>query len=369
MIGFERHVLRAGLVGMLCVAGCCMVCSSALADDRSQPASAQERLFSYGGHGQPLLALHAQKRLPEQLLAEVAERSSEAWERLLDMKNGTAAIWRAPLPIASDESLEKLRGRLIVLSDVVYPHNQFAGDDGDFILTVAQSGAVCFVRSDGTEWEGLYGALRRFRRELGPAFLNGGKWDVLACIDNVSEEIVSQSDRRSPRMMRGWVVTPVALFVPGHVLAARDVDGAWRFAGENWVQEAKEASYTVRTVPDKVTPEGLMQIFVTAIREKHFDLFESCITPERRRQTSALRDLDQHWLAHQAWLDRCDRILFETATPIRRTHDERGRSVETVMLGSRSLNAEGQSIAPPGMHTLRRVAGGRWFIVNYEARL
>ncbi len=369
MMWIERHVLRTGLISLLCAAGCCSMCPSALADAQSQSASARVVASSYGGHGQPLLTLQAQEKLPEQLLAEVAERSSEAWERLLDMENGIAAIWRAPLPATSSEAFSMLQGRLVLLTDVVYPHNQFAGDNGDFILTITPSGAACFVRSDGAEWEGLYGALRRFRRELGPAFLNGGKWDVLARIDSIGEETVARSDRRPAKLTAGWVVTPVALFVPGYVLAARDADGAWRFSGENWVQEAKESSYTVRTVPDKITPEGLMQIFVTAIREKHFDLFESCITPERRRQASALRELDQHWLAHQAWLDRCDSIVFERATPVRRTHDERGRSVETVMVGSRSLNAEGQSIAPSGMHTLRRVAGGRWFIVDYEARL
>ena len=369
MVWIERHVLHAGLIGLFCIAGCCSICSPALAGVQSQPPVAQRDLVAHFEHGQPLLARQTQEKLSEQLLVEVADRSSEAWDRLLNMEKGAAQIWRAPLPEASPEALEVLHGKLIVLYDVVYPHNQFAGSDGDFILADAQGGTACFVRSDGTEWEGLYGALRRFRRELGPAFLNGGKWDVLARIDSIEKETVMLNGQCAAKMTSGWVVTPIALFVPGYVLATRDTDGQWRFAGENWVQEAKEASYTVRYVPDKVTPEGLMQIFVTAIREKHFDLFESCITPERRHQTSALRELDQHWLAHQAWLDRCDSVLFETATPVRRTRDERGRSVETVMLASRSLNAEGQSIAPSGMHTLRRVAGGRWFIVDYEARL
>ena len=367
MIKIERRVLRAGLMGLLCVAGCCSICPPALASGQSQPAI-EEGAPARDEYGHPLLSFQSQQSLSEQLLVEVAERSSEAWERLLEKGRGTDGIWRTPLPVPSDEGLVTLRGKLIVLSDVIYPHNQFTGSSGDFILTAASSGADCFVRSDGAEWEGLYGALRRFRRELGPVFLNGGKWDVLARIDSVSREIISEDHHRE-KPVPGWVVTPVALFVPGYALAARDADGAWRFAGENWVQEAKESSYSVRYVPDKVTPEGLMQIFVTAIREKHFDLFESCITPERRRKASSLRELDQHWLAHQAWLERCENVEFETATPIRRTHDERGRSVETVMLGSRSLNAVGQSIAPPGMHTLRRVAGGRWFIVDYEARL
>ena len=97
------------------------------------------------------------------------------------------------------------------------------------------------------------------------------KWVVLGEITGVTMEIPEAGEKKVGGPVYAPVVEPVALYVPGHVIAIYDKDSetGGTFVGESEVSAVKDSWYTVKDVPENVSPERLVEIFCQAIKEKN----------------------------------------------------------------------------------------------------
>ena len=184
----------------------------------------------------------------------------------------------------------------------------------------------------------------------------------------------------------------MALYVPDHCMALYDPnhESSGVFVGEEGVQRIKESRYSVTSVPDDVTPERLMEIFVTAIKEKNFKLYCSCIDPSADRKDIDGEQSAFFWDLHQRrfhgqyvhvtfgkarikvlkgfdekdafdnyFLDEKDRADIKKAS---------GTKLEEAVVETRAWDANGKVVGSPKPHRLRRVNGGRWFVYDIGFR-
>ena len=187
---------------------------------------------------------------------------------------------------------------------------------------------------------------------------------------------------------------PVALYVPGHVIGLYDPEQetSGRFVGEEEVAAIKESWYTVKEVPEDVTPERLVEIFRQAIKEKNYDLYVDCIQPERRLNPTQESLLLYHWDLHQERLhgeyvhadvvpdatkitvvkgysdDSGLESYFLSAEDQQQIASRYGDKVEYASVQTISYDKNGKQLGSPVRRNLIRTNGGRWYVRDYEIR-
>lgn len=329
----------------------------------------------------------------EEMRKHFAQVSEEAWNKMV-ADNAQNALEKAyPAPDVAKVSVDDLRGKVIVLDNVRYPGNQFRGSAGEYVWAGNRSDGTYFIRIDGRSWLGPYEAVKRYRRQVDTTMMDVEEWSLIGTIEDIIFESPDAGEAKLAPPVKGWEIEPIALYVPGHVMAVYDENGehTGRFIDEEKVEEMKEAWYTVKEVPADVTPDGLMEIFISAIKEKNFKLFQDCIDPDRRK-TPAQKDLlNYYWDLHQErfHLEYIHAGIDPEKTSIRTVsgfdensidnffldEDEKnklraaaGDTVEEAYVMTAGIGKNGKQLGTPAIHTLKRTNGGRWYIVNYEIR-
>ena len=327
-----------------------------------------------------------------ELRKQVWAEGEVAWTKAL-AGAGTNVLTRAfPAPDPDKVNLEDLRGTYVVLDEVRYPGDQFYGGTGEYVACGKPSTGYYFLSLGGREWVGPLEAVKRYRRMVDSGLDDVDVWTVLGRVVDVTAEIPVAGKEKLGRLEYGWVVEPVAVMVPGHVTAFYDPDAtaSGRFAGEEKVAALKESWYTVKTIPDDVEPSRLMEIFMTAIREKNFDLYCACINPDRQKTPTARSLLKYHWDLHQERFH--NEYVHATFGPARisvaKGFDEgeefndyflsaekraqisarKGEKTEEAIVESRAFDERGNQLGSPVRHQLLRKGGGRWYVNEYEQR-
>lgn len=322
------------------------------------------------------------------LRSVIADESRKAWNKLL--ASHSDIITRIfPSPDYRKVEFEDLEGKYILLSSVLYPRNQFYGGTGEYIHHGKPSSGYYYIDIGGRDWLGPYEAVKRFRRMVDTSLEDVTEWTVLGRITGITSEIPQAEKTKTGSFHTGWVVTPEALYVPGHCMAYYDAnhENSGQFTGEKKVAEIKDSWYSYRTVPGNVTADGLMTIFMTAIKEKNHDLFIECIDPTRREEAA---DLQFHWDKHQRRFhgeyvhatfskpeikvikglddDGDFETFFLNETDLSSLKKAAGDKVEEAVLKSRAWDKNGKAVGSPKPHILRRTNGGRWYVHNYPGR-
>ena len=328
----------------------------------------------------------------ENLRREIAALGKKAWDEKLAEYRDTLIDKPFPAPDAKQTAVSDLEGKYVVLDDVQYPQHQFYGATGEYVFTGKPSAGYYFVDISGRAWLGPYEAVKRFRRQVDTGLEDVQNWTILGKITDITSEIPDASENKVGNYQFGWVVTPVALYVPDHCMALYDPnhESSGVFVGEESVQRIKESWYSVASVPDDVTPERLMEIFVTAIKEKNFKLYCSCIDPSADRKDIDGEQSTFFWDLHQRrfhgqyvhvtfgkarikvlkgfdekdafdnyFLDEKDRADIKKAS---------GTKLEEAVVETRAWDANGKVVGSPKPHRLRRVNGGRWFVYDIGFR-
>ena len=165
------------------------------------------------------------------------------------------------------------------------------------------------------------------------------------------------------------------------------------FNDEEEVKKIKESWYTVKSVPEDVTPERLVEIFAQAIKEKNYDLYCDCIQPERRVNEIQQDLLLYFWDLHQEryhgeyiyaqvqkeetkisvvkGYDNSSANLdayFLSAEDQRKIASHYGEKVEYASVQTVAFDAHGKQLGSPVRRNLIRTNGGRWYIRDYEMR-
>jgi hypothetical protein len=221
----------------------------------------------------------------EQKLREMyAKKSEEGWNKILAQYQDNMLERVFPAPDPSEVSISDLNGKRVILDEVRYPSNQFMGVTGEFIWVGKRSTGMYFIKINSRKWLGPYEAVKRYRRLVDSTMMEVDKWTVLGEITDLTMEIPEAGQQKVGAPIYAPVVEPIALYVPGHVLSIYDKDNekSGYFVGEDEVAAIKESWYTVKEVPENVSPERLVEIFLQAIKEKNYDLYVDCIQPERR---------------------------------------------------------------------------------------
>lgn len=331
-------------------------------------------------------------RTEETLRKDIADAGKAAWEKLLDEKRTEMVERVFPTPDYKRVSLDDLQGRYIVLENARYPQGQFYGATGEYIAVGKPSAGYYFVDISGRAWLGPYEAIKRFRREVDTDLEDVHNWTILGKITDITSEIPDASEKKIGNYQFGWVVTPVALYVPDHCMALYDPnhESSGVFIGEESVQRVKESWYSVTSVPDDVTPERLMEIFVTAIKEKNFKLYCSCIDPSADRKDISSEQSTFFWDLHQRRFhgqyvhvtfgrakikvlkgfdekDTFDNYFLDEKdlTDIKKN---RGTKLEEAVVETRAWDINGKVVGSPKPHRLRRQNGGRWFVYDIGFR-
>ena len=329
----------------------------------------------------------------EKIRKHFSDASEKAWNELLSANSENRLEQVYPTPDTQQVLLDDVEGKLLVLENVRYPDNQFVGTTGEYIFCGKRSEGMYFVNIGGREWLGPYEAVKRYRRQVDTTLNEVKEWTILGKITDLACEIPDAGESKAMAPVMAWEVEPLALYVPGHIMAVYDENGehTGRFVDEDQVAALKDATYTVKEVPEDVTPERLVEIFMYAIKEKNFDLFKACIDPKRAESPVQLELLNYHWDLHQerfhgeyihaniledkteikvagGFDDNSIDNFFLAEEDVKQLKAAAGDKVEEAYVRTAAIYKNGKQLGTPSTHILKRTNGGRWYISTYEVR-
>ena len=334
----------------------------------------------------------AYKRNEEELRKLISAVAEKEWKGILEQHKEKVIQKTFPALSPKEVRLDTVKGKYVLLDDVEYPGHQFYGATGEYVFCGKPAIGYYYVDIARRDWLGPYEAVKRYRRNVNSALEDVKKWSVIAEIVNVAYENPYPSEDSVGNMHPGWEVKPIVLYVPGHVMAVRDDTGeaTGRYIGEEKVESIKDSWYTVKAVPADVTPERLMEIFATAIKEKNYKLYCSCIDPERQKDDIGADQLRYHWDLHQTRFHKeyvhC--TFGKAKIAVQKGFDESneqenfflddaqkktlkrisGVKIEKATVESKAYDENGKQLGTPHPHTLIRRGGGRWYVDDYAAR-
>lgn len=347
---------------------------------------------SKGDYTQVVAEWTVYKRNEETLRKIIAEAGEKAWTDLVAERDAKILKKSFPVPDHKKVTVEDLRGTCVILDGIEYPRRQFYGATGEYVASGKPSAGYYFVNISDRDWLGPYEAVKRYRRNVDSGLEDVQKWTILGEIVDVTAENPNPSENAVGNLQTGWEIKPIALYVPGHVMAVRDDDSesTGRFIGEERVAAIKDGWYSVKEIPADVTPERLMEIFMTAIKEKNYKLYLACVDPELRKTDQGSENLRYHWDLHQERFHKeYVHATFGKATiEVQKGFDESnalenffldegqkntlkkigGVKVEVATVESRAYDANGKQLGTPHPHKMIRRGGGRWYVTDYAPR-
>lgn len=329
----------------------------------------------------------------ENMRKHFAEVSEKEWNKLLSQYKGEMLEKVFPSPDYKEVSLDDLKDKIVLFENVRYPENQFKGTMGEYVWTGTRSDGVYFIRIDGRNWLAPYEAVKRYRRQVDTTMMDVKEWSLLGKISDIAFDSPEAGDTKVMAPLMGWEVEPFALYVPGHVMALynKDDEHSAHYVDEEKVAEMKEAWYTVKEVPSDVTPERLMEIYMSAIKEKNFDLYLECIDPSRRQNPTQMDLINYYWDLHQERFHNeyihANILAEKTVIKVTKGFDDNdldnffldeeeigklkkasGEKEEEATVETAAIDKNGKQLGTPVKHTLKRAEGGRWYVFNYELR-
>ena len=196
----------------------------------------------------------------EEIKRLYSEKSENGWKKLMEEHQDKMLEKVFPAPDVLEMPQEEYIGKYVVLDEVRYPMNQFMGVTGEFIRVGKRSSGMYFVKIDSRKWLGPYEAVKRYRRQVDSTMMEVDTWTLLGEITDVTMEVPEAGEQKVGGPVYAPVVSPIALYVPGHVLGIYDAnkENSGYFVGEEEVKKIKESWYTVKSIPADVTPERLV---------------------------------------------------------------------------------------------------------------
>ncbi len=332
------------------------------------------------------------KRNEENLRKIISAAAEKEWTAFLEKQKDKILPKSFPTPDHKEVSLNDLKGKYVLLDDVEYPGHQFYGATGEYVFCGKPSIGFYYVDIARRDWLGPYEAVKRYRRNVNSALEDVKKWTVIGEIVDITLENPHPSENAVGNLQYGWEVKPLALYVPGHVMAVRETTGdvTGRYIGEEKVETIKDGWYTVKSVPADVTPERLMEIFLAAIKEKNYKLYCECIDPDRQKDDIGADQLRYHWDLHQTRFHKeyVHATFGKAKITVQKGFDDSnakenfflddsqkntlkkisGVKIEEAIVESKAYDENGKQLGTPHPHRLIRRGGGRWYVADYAPR-
>lgn len=332
-----------------------------------------------------------QYRENERILIErVAAMAQGRWDALLESFRAESGLLEKafPCPDPTGTDLEEMIEKYVILEDFRYPDNEFTDMGGQYVFIGSGARGFYFVQLSSREWLGAYEALKRYRRQVSQD--TPVPWTVVGKITTISMLIPEAGEEKHTPPSFGWIVEPVAIYVPGKVVAWADPDLelGGEYSAEVELKDIKRDMYTYTEVPDNVEPMKLVEIFATAIKEKNWDLYLDCIDPARRTTPTAIQRLqyfyDNNLERYVRWYVHVEPVEQKPILVIKGVVIEEGSYadillnqeqketitgrdqdvVEEVSVVIKTYDEKGKQSAFPKDVVLRRYDGGRWYIAS-----
>lgn len=295
-----------------------------------------------------------------------------------------------PAPSYKKVALNALKGKYVILEDFEYPTNMFRNLGRQILFVGSDIKGYYFVNLSDRSWLGAYEAVKRYRRLINHDVPEGMKWTLVGQITNLERMVPQAGKKKSKSPQFGWMIESVAIYVPDRTFAIVDekLDLGGKFAGEEQIEEIKSAGYSIKAIPDDVSPERLVEIYATAIKEKNYPLYLNCIDPNWRKTPTALSRILYHWDWHQhrfatfyvhvkvnvaditviKGFDPGDDLeaAFLTEKEMQNIQKTAEPLVEKASLTTVAYDERGRQYGSPKPRYLKRTQKGRWYISNYE---
>jgi hypothetical protein len=225
------------------------------------------------------------------------------WNHLLDeIKSAENPIMKAfPRPSPRKVSLLDLKERWFVCDKFVYPANEFSQNGRQYVYVGKPSTGFYFFDLNSPAWGGAYEAVRRFRHQISGDLPEGMKWTVVGKISGIERLIPEGGKEKVRKSQMGWLVEPVAIYIPGYTLTRYDPKSeiGGHFSAEDQMEKIKNSLFTVTSVPREAGPGEVARAYVTAIKEKNSKLWFDLIDPARLKTPNAISRAWYHWELHQ----------------------------------------------------------------------
>ena len=181
----------------------------------------------------------------ENLRSMYAKKSEEAWTKLAAEYSDKLLDKVFPAPDVTEVRLSDLTDKYVILDEVRYPANQFMGVTGEYIHVGKRSSGMYFVKIDSRKWLGPYEAVKRYRRQVDSTMMEVDTWTLLGEITDVTMEVPEAGEQKVGGPVYAPVVSPIALYVPGHVLGIYDAnkENSGYFVGEEEVKKIRHNSF------------------------------------------------------------------------------------------------------------------------------
>ena len=333
----------------------------------------------------------AYRKNGERLRALFLETAEAEWKSYQQSRlTGEGVISRAfPPPDPNEVRFDKYVGQRVVLDTFRYPRDEFTDSGRQYVFVGSGTRGYYYVELSNRSWLGAYEALKRYRRFIDPDMPEDADWTLVGRVTGMTLLIPEAGKKKTRNVAWGWTVEPEAIYVPGHTFTVADpaLELGGRFAGEDDMEAIKAPLYSVRSIPDDVTPERLVEIFAIAIQERNYALYLDCIDPDRRKTPKALSLIMYHWEWHQhrfarfychvtvnpatisviQGLDEQDDLESQFLTEEDRAELRKHALplVKRAELTTVAYDERGRQYGSPKPRLLKQTERGRWYIVNY----
>ncbi|MCU0725527.1 MAG: hypothetical protein MUE73_07035 [Planctomycetes bacterium] len=320
---------------------------------------------------------------------EVAEKEWAAYRAKLEA-SGTLFPKSFPAPSHREVSVEEMVGRHVVLDNFYYPTNQFMDSGREFVSVGSRMRGYYYVEISNRAWLGAWEAVKRYRRFINQDVPEGMGVTLVGRVIGLDLLVPQAGEDKTLPAFWGWTVEPVAIYVPDRTFAVADPNAELGgvFAGEPTMEEIKSVLYTVKEIPADVTPERLVEIYATAIKEKNWPLYLDCIDPGSRQTPISQSLCLYHWDWHQhrfaafychvtvnparvkvtKGLDLSKENIETAFLPPEKIEELKKRAGPTVWeaeLTTQAYDERGLQYGSPKPRYLRKHEGKRWYILNY----
>ena len=327
-------------------------------------------------------AMLAYRDQEQQIVAALASRADGAWDAL----RGDARTDVFPVPSPRTVDLEDLIGSRVVLSEVRYPDSEFSDTGHQYLAVGDAQRCFWFVDLSCRGWQTAYAALRTFRDTISGDLPQ--PWTVLGEVRDVALLVPQAGAEKRLSAALGWRVEPLAIYVAGRVLALAAAPDAERgsFAGEEQAETLRAGAYTVTEIPDGASPQEVLRVFATAIKEKNFPLYQACLHEHWHTAPRAMARARYDWENNQERYrtlyvhvepepeaeiivlkgERIDATedFFMTDDDVATVMGRAEPLVEQARVGVRRYDERGRQVGSPNPIELRSAEGGQWRILT-----
>lgn len=312
----------------------------------------------------------------------------EEWEKakFQIMSQDTTIV--NPFPIYSPEEtdVEDYQGRWVILEGIEYPRNEFKENGVQWLYVGKPNTGYYWIHLSGREWQGAYGALKRYMRHVSGDIPQEISWTVAGKITGCSMLIPEAGEQKIGSAYMGWTVEPEYILIPNYSLVrfVKEHKEGGIFSGEEKMEEIKQFMYSIREVPADIEPKKLAEIYITAIKERNYKLWLDCIDPERLKTPTAVSLANYHWERHlKVWNSLYveakvqDKIQIDVVQGEYLSPEERKiltqEQIDKILKHSKPLiqqatvmmvlfENEGKQNRLPQKFYLRRYQEGRWYV-------